>query len=52
VTIVSTSNGTQTCTRRTDVTSEGPGKPPKVVSSVSGTCAEAHAAPNVARPTA
>jgi hypothetical protein len=52
VTIVSTSNGTQTCTRRTDVTSEGPGKPPKVVSSVSGNCGETHAAPNVARPTA
>jgi len=51
VTIVSTSNGTQTCTRRTDVTSEGPGKAPKVVSSMSGNCSEAHAAPKVPNPT-
>jgi hypothetical protein len=43
VTIVTTSNGTQTCTRRTDVTSEGPGKAPKVVSSVSGQCGAAPA---------
>ena len=52
VTIVSTSNGTQTCTRRTDVTSQGPGKAPKVVSSLSGSCGETHAAPAPARPTA
>ena len=52
VTIVSTSNGTQTCTRRTDVTSQGPGKAPKVVSSLSGNCGETHAAPAPARPTA
>jgi hypothetical protein len=45
VTIVSTSNGTKTCTRRTDVTSQGAGKAPKVVSSVSGDCADASAAP-------
>ena len=51
VTIVSTSNGTQTCTRRTDVTSAGPGKPPKVLTSVSGNCGEAHAAPKVTTPT-
>ena len=38
VTIVTTSNGTQTCTRRTEVTSEGPGKAPKVLSSFSGDC--------------
>ena len=38
VTIVTTSNGAKTCTRRTDVTSEGPGKAPKVVSSLSGDC--------------
>jgi hypothetical protein len=50
VTIVTTSNGTQTCTRRTDVTSEGVGKAPKVVSSVSGDCGAA-AAPKVANPT-
>lgn len=52
VTIVTTSNGSQTCTRRTDVTSEGPGKPPKVISSLSGNCGDANAAPHVARPTA
>jgi hypothetical protein len=51
VTIVTTSNGSQTCTRRTDVTSEGPGKAPKVVSSLSGNCGETHATPAPARPT-
>jgi hypothetical protein len=51
VTIVSMSNGTQTCTRRTDVTSEGPSKAPKVVSSVSGDCGAAAAAPKVPNPT-
>jgi hypothetical protein len=51
VTIVSTSNGTQTCTRRTDVTSQGPGKAPKVVSSVSGNCGEPTGAPKVSNPT-
>ena len=45
VTIVSTSNGSKTCTRRTDVTSQGAGKPPKVMSSVSGDCGAAPAAP-------
>jgi hypothetical protein len=39
VTIVSTSNGARTCTRTTDVTSQGVGKPPKVVTNVSGDCA-------------
>jgi hypothetical protein len=43
VTIVTTSNGTQTCTRRTEVTSEGPGKAPKVLSSLSGDCGGAAA---------
>jgi hypothetical protein len=38
VTIVTTSNGTKSCTRRTDVTSQGPGKAPKVVSTLSGDC--------------
>ena len=52
VTIVTTSNGSQTCTRRTEVTSEGPGKPPKVVSSLSGNCGETHAPAGGARPTA
>ena len=45
VTIVSTSNGTKTCTRRTDITSQGAGKAPKVISSVSGDCGAAAAAP-------
>jgi hypothetical protein len=51
VTIVTTSNGSKACTRRTDVTSEGPGKAPKVVSSLSGDCAGNAAAPKVATPT-
>lgn len=51
VTVVSTSNGRQTCTQRTEVTSQGPGKPPKVVSSMSGSCSEPHAAPKGSPPT-
>src|SRR5207253_5551020 len=39
VTVVSTSNGAKTCTRTTEVTSQGAGKPPKVVTNVSGDCA-------------
>ena len=39
VTIVTTSDGSKTCTRRTEVTSAGPGKPPKVASSATGDCA-------------
>ncbi len=39
VTVVSTSNGNATCTRQTEVVSQGPGKPPKVTSNVSGNCA-------------
>lgn len=38
MTIVTRSNGSKTCTRRTEVTSAGSGKAPKVVSSVSGDC--------------
>jgi len=49
VTVVSTSNGTKTCTRTTEVTSQGAGKPPKVVSNVSGDCG---AAPAPVKPTA
>jgi hypothetical protein len=45
VTVVSTSNGGATCTRTTEVTSQGPGKPPKIVSNVSGSCAAAGPAP-------
>lgn len=47
-TVVSISNGGATCTRSTDVVSQGPGKPPKVTSNVSGQCgpeAESSAAP-------
>ena len=50
VTIVTTSNGSKTCTRRTEVTSEGAGRPPKVVSSLSGDCGAE--APTPGRPTA
>jgi hypothetical protein len=49
VTVVSTSNGTETCTRTTEVTSQGAGKPPKVASNVSGDCAAA--APSKPLPT-
>jgi hypothetical protein len=41
VTVVSTSIGGKTCTRTTEVTSQGAGKPPKVASNVRGECAEA-----------
>jgi len=44
VTVVSTSNGASTCTRATEVTSLGAGKPPKVVSNLSGDCSAAPAA--------
>lgn len=37
-TVVSVSNGGATCTRMTEVVSQGPGKPPKVTSHVSGQC--------------
>jgi hypothetical protein len=50
VTVVSTSDGTNTCTRRTEVTSQGIGKAPKVVSSVSGDCGEAPPAEKPANP--
>ena len=53
VTVVSTSNGTKTCTRTTEVTSQGAGKPPKVMTNVSGDCGNATPnAPMAARPTA
>ena len=41
ITVVSNSNGGRTCTRTTEVTSHGVGKPPKVVSNISGDCAPA-----------
>jgi hypothetical protein len=37
-TVVTISNNGQTCTRSTEVVSQGPGKPPKVTSNVSGNC--------------
>jgi hypothetical protein len=40
-TVVSVSNGGSTCTRTTEMVSQGPGKPPKVTSNVSGQCGEA-----------
>jgi hypothetical protein len=42
-TVVSVSNGGATCTRTTETVSQGPGKPPKVTSSVSGQCGPASA---------
>lgn len=38
VTIETVSNGGRTCTRRTEVVSQGPGKAPKVISNASGDC--------------
>ena len=38
VSVVSTSNGAATCTRTTEVVSQGPGKAPKVTMNVSGDC--------------
>lgn len=49
VTVISTSNGDKTCTRTTEVTSQGPGKAPKVVSNVSGDCGGMPAAPSPGR---
>lgn len=48
-TVVSVSNGSGTCTRTTETVSQGPGKPPKVTTSVSGNCG-ASAAPAVPAP--
>jgi hypothetical protein len=42
-TVVSVSNGGSTCTRSTEVVGQGPGKAPKVTSSVSGQCGAASA---------
>lgn len=51
VTVVSTSNGSKTCTRTTEVTSQGTGKPPKVDTKISGDCGATSAAP-IEKPTA
>lgn len=44
-TVVSVSNGGKSCTRTTQVVSQGPGKPPKVTSSATGACDAAPAQP-------
>ena len=41
VSVVTTSNGGVSCTRTTEVVSQGAGKPPKVTSNVSGDCGAA-----------
>jgi hypothetical protein len=41
VSVVSVSNGGRSCTRTTEVVSEGQGKPPKVTTNVSGQCGAA-----------
>ena len=49
VSVVSSSNGGVSCTRTTEVVSQGPGKPPKVTTNVSGDCGGApRAAPQAA----
>jgi hypothetical protein len=45
-TVVSVSNGGATCTRTTQMVSQGAGKPPKVTSNVSGQCSDAPQAPS------
>lgn len=44
-TVVSVSNNGVTCTRTTEMVSQGPGKPPKVTSNVSGHCGDAPTPP-------
>ena len=51
-TMVTTSNGSKSCTRTVEVTSQGAGKPPKVASNSSGDCPAQKGAPAVAVPTA
>ncbi|HET7710219.1 MAG TPA: hypothetical protein VFK50_11935 [Sphingomicrobium sp.] len=46
VIIVTTSNGSKTCTRKTEVTSAGPGKAPQIVTTARGDCDAAGAASN------
>ena len=52
VSVVSTSNGSSSCTRTTEVVSQGAGKPPKITNSASGDCGGATKAPREAAPTA
>ena len=49
-TIISVSNNGSTCTRTTQVVSQGPGKPPKVTSTANGQCGEEKAAGPGAHP--
>jgi hypothetical protein len=49
-TVVSISNNGATCTRTTEIVSQGAGKPPKVTSNVSGQCAETPASPTGTHP--
>jgi len=46
--MVMTSNGGRSCTRTVEITSQGPGKPPKVLSNSSGDCAAQQGAPAAA----
>jgi hypothetical protein len=46
VSVVSVSNGRGTCTRTTQMVSQGAGKPPKVTSNVSGDCGSGTGAPS------
>jgi hypothetical protein len=50
--VISTSNGAKTCTRTTEVTAQGAGKPPKVETNISGDCGTAPAPTASAKPTA
>jgi hypothetical protein len=52
VSVVSVSNGGGTCTRTTEVTSQGPGKAPKVVTNLTGSCSPGASAPPGSKPTA
>lgn len=47
-TVVSVSKGGSTCTRTTEIVSQGKGKPPKVTSRVSGQCSGAAIQPSAA----
>ena len=46
VSVVSVSNGRGTCTRTTQMVSQGAGKPPKVTSNVSGDCGSGTGTPS------
>ena len=52
VSVVSYSNGGSSCTKTTEVVSQGAGKPPKVTTNVSGNCGAAGQAAPAPAPTA